>query len=731
MLLTDKQAPTAGARGRATMYKSCRAAVCLLFVVMGVAGLAVPATSEPVTVKRVPLPRPRPTATAATIPASAEPKVVAAAFMNPEPLNGAAPPVASDTEVAAIKHIVDLLRSGERAEATEFERTIDDPLARKLAEWIILRDDDNDADFSRYNAFVLANPGWPSVGMFRRRAEAMLWQDHTDPSAVRVFFASIGPLTGKGRLALARALLAQGDRGAAQAYVSEAWRLDPMSRDLEAQALEDFHDLITRADDRARMATRFYANDNDAALRAAERLGGEDLAIGQAWMAVNTKAANANTLLEAVPESALEDARYVFSRVQWLRHNDRIAEAGQLMLTAPRDPAQLYDVDEWWIERRVLARKLLDMSDSKSAYLIVRDAAQPTKENYRVEQMFTAGWIALRYLHDPTTAVSYFVRIPELSQNPIALARSGYWMGRALEAENRQQEARVHYQSAARYTTAYYGQLARARLGLGQLTLASPPRPTAERRAALAQLETVRAAEILYAADARDLVAPMVADLAEKVQDPVELAMLAEIANTFQDARAMHLIGKAALARGLPFDYYAFPTVGIPSYRAIGPAVEPAVVFAIVKQESAFNPLDVSSAKALGLMQVTPDAGRSVARKFKVAFDQKRLLHDTSYNLQMGAAELGGDIEDYGGSYILAFAAYNAGSGRVREWLEQYGDPRDPRVDPIDWVERIPFSETRNYVQRVLENLQVYRVRFGKAPRLLIEADLHRGAATN
>jgi soluble lytic murein transglycosylase len=713
------------------MHKSCRAAVCLLIVVMGIPGLAVPATSEPVPVKHVPLPRPRPTATAATIPASAEPKVVAAAFMNPEPHNGNAPPVTSETEVAAIKHTLDLLRSEKRAEATEFQRTIDDPLARKLAEWIILRDDDNDADFSRYNAFVLENPGWPSLGMFRRRAEAMLWQEHTDPTTVRVFFASVAPLTGKGRLALARALLAQGDRATAQAYVSEAWRLDPMSRDLEAQALEEFHDLITRADDKARMASRFYANDDDAALRAAERLGGEDLAIGQAWMAVNTKAANAYTLLEAVPESALDDARYVFSRVQWLRHNDRIAEAGQLMLTAPRDPAQLYDVDEWWVERRVLARKLLDMGESKSAYLIVRDATQPTKENYRVEQMFTAGWIALRFLHDPTTASSYFVRIPELSQNPIALARSGYWMGRALEAANRQQEARVHYQSAARYTTAYYGQLARARLGLGQLTLAGPPRPTAERRAALAQLEIVRAVEILYAADARDLVAPMVADLAEKLQDPSELAMLAEIAGAFQDARAMHLVGKAALARGLPFDYYAFPTVGIPSYRAIGPAVEPAVVFAIVKQESAFNPLDVSSAKALGLMQVTPDAGRYVARKFKVAFDQKRLLHDTAYNLQMGAAELGGDIEDYGGSYILAFAAYNAGSGRVREWIQQYGDPRDPHVDPIDWVERIPFSETRNYVQRVLENLQVYRVRFGKAPRLLIEADLHRGAVAN
>jgi soluble lytic murein transglycosylase len=713
------------------MYQSCRAAGFLLFVVMGIPGLAVPAMSGPATVKGVPLPRPRPTATAATIPASADQQVIAAAFTNPEPLNGAAPPVASETEVAAVKHTIDLLRSSKRAEAAEFERTIDDPLAHKLAQWIILRDDNNDADFSRYNAFVLENPGWPSLGMFRRRGEAMLWQEHTDPSTVRAFFSSLRPFTCKGRLALARALLAQGDRITAQAYVSEAWRLDPMPRDLEAQALEEFRDVITRADDKARMASRLYANDNDAALRAAERLGGLDLAIAEAWMAVNTKAANANTLLEAVPVSARNDAGYVFSRVQWLRHNDQIAEAGQLMLTAPRDPAQLYDVDEWWIERRVLARKLLDIGESKSAYLVVRDAAQPTKENYRVEQMFTAGWIAFRFLHDPTTAASHFARIPEFSQNPIALARGGYWSGRALEAANRPQEARAHYQSAARYTTAYYGQLARARLGLGQLTLAPPPRPSPERRAALAQLEIVRAAEILYAADARDLVAPMVADLAEKLPDTGELAMLAEIASRYQDARAMHLIGKAALARGLPFDQYAFPAVGIPSYRPIGPAVEPAVVFAIVKQESAFNPLDVSAAKALGLMQVTPDAGRYVARKFKVAFDQKRLLHDTAYNLQMGVAELGGDIEDYGGSYILAFAAYNAGSGRVREWLEQYGDPRDPSVDPIDWVERIPFSETRNYVQRVLENVQIYRVRFGKAPRLLIEADLRRGAVAN
>jgi peptidoglycan lytic transglycosylase len=240
-------------------------------------------------------------------------------------------------------------------------------------------------------------------------------------------------------------------------------------------------------------------------------------------------------------------------------------------------------------------------------------------------------------------------------------------------------------------------------------------------------LEVVRALELLYALDERELAAPFVADLADKSTDQPALAMLAEIAEKNHDARSVLLIGKLALGRGFPFDQYAFPVGGLPRYSAIAPEVEPAVMYSIARQESAFNPKTVSSAKAMGLMQVTPEAGRYIAKKFGVSFDQHRLLHDSVYNVQMGAAELHDNIERYRGSYILTFAGYNAGSGRVKEWIERYGDPRDPRVDPVDWVERIPFSETRNYVQRILENMQVYRVRFGGGTRLMIEADLRRG----
>jgi soluble lytic murein transglycosylase len=714
------------------------------------AAMATPKTATPkttaVSTNSLPLPRPRPAFTISvnaagaalasaggSIEVSSAAPVTVAAYTPPPatkatPLAAAPATPLSQADVDAVKHAIQLVRSGKIDEATVVERGISDSSARKLVEWIILRNDDNGVDFVRYRAFISANPTWPNMVTLRRRAEAMLWQERAPSAVVRAYFANAKPLSAKGRFALARALLSDGDREGAQADAREAWRIDSFPHELEIQAQDLFGDMITRADEKMRMDRRLYtADDADAGLRAAQRLGGYEPAIAKARIAVTAKTANAKALLDAVPAAAQRDAGYIYSRVQWLRRNDKIAEAGALMLTAPRDVHQ--DLDEYWIERRLLARKLLDIGDPKTAYAVVRDALPPTKENYRAEHQFTAGWIALRFLNDPATAAQHFSRVAVGNSNPITIARAGYWMGRAAEAAHKPQEARAHYQAAARYTTAYYGQLARARLGHGELVF--NPRPAADARFAGSKPEVVRAAEILYAIGEPEMVVPMAADLADKATDQAALAMLADLAEKHGDARSVLLIGKTALGRGFPFDHYAFPTTGLPRYSAIGPQVEAAVVYSIARQESAFNPKTVSSAKALGLMQVTPEAGRYIAKKFNVTFDQKRLLHDSVYNMQVGAAELGDVIERYRGSYILAFAGYNAGPGRVKEWVARYGDPRDSRVDPVDWVERIPFSETRNYVQRVLENVQVYRVRFGGGSKLMIEADLRRGLSAD
>jgi soluble lytic murein transglycosylase len=666
-------------------------------------------------------------ATASIVPtavAPALPKLVPAAPFAVAPTTST-----SAADIALVKRALDLVREQETGKAVAVQRTIEDPLARKLIEWAILRSDDHEANFDRFAGFIAANPSWPSIGMMRKRAEAGLWDEKRDPAAVRAFFGAGKPATAKGRFALARAMMAQGDRAGAAQYAREAWRGDSLSGDLEKQAEETFGEFLTRADHKARMERLFYAGETDDATRIAQRLGGAEVAIAKARTAVIDKSSKAGSLLDAVPENARHDGGYIFARAQWLRRQEKWAEAGRVLLTAPRDPALQVNLDEWWTERRLVARGLLDAGDAATAYRVAADAAPPPKENNRAEHEFTAGWIALRFLNNANAAYQHFARVGSGTIHPTTLARAEYWQGRAAEAAGHTRDARGHYEAAARYPTAYYGQIARAKLGLGDFAVRRPPEPS--NKAALMNLEVVRAVQILYAVDARDLIIPFATDLAENAVDVGALAIVAETAQKYDDARTMLYLGKAALARGFAFEVYAFPTNGIPDYRMVGPPVDRSVVYSIARQESAFNPRAVSPAKAMGLMQVLPGTARMVAKKFGLSFDAKRLLSDAAYNAQIGTAELGDRLQDYRGSYILTFCAYNAGPGRVRQWLSRYGDPRDADADPIDWVERIPIAETRNYVQRVIENMQVYRAQFGNGARLMIEADLRRGGTAN
>jgi soluble lytic murein transglycosylase len=630
-------------------------------------------------------------------------------------------------DIAAVKRVIEAVRKGKEADANAAEASITDPVARKLAEWVILRSDNTNPTFQRFAAFVDANPSWPHSPLFRRRAENALWNDGIDDRTVRAFFSRQQPSTAKGRFMLARTLLTQGDRDGAAALVRYAWRNDECSAEVENRVLEMFGNMLSTADHKARMEQRFYADDVASGLRAAERLGGNDVAIGKARAAVLRKAGNAKALLDAVPASAQSDPGYIFARVQWLRQNNKTEEASKLILTVPKNPDLLFNLDQWWLERRLLVRKLLDERDAQTAYRVAREAATPMRGFYRVDAHFTAGWVALRYLNDPKTAAEHFARIMEGMVNPHALARGGYWQGRAAEAMGQSAQAKAFYETAAQHTATYYGQLARARLGLTDLGLRGPPAFTPQEQNVLGNLEVVRAAEILYSLDERDMLASIFAELGESATDIAGMAMLGELAGKHGDGRAMLLLGESAYGRGLPLDYYAYPVVGLPDYQPIAPPIEAAVAYSIARQESHFNQKVVSSAHAMGLMQVTPAAAIDTAARFKVTYNRDRLLKDPVYNMQMGAAELSNLFTGYNGSYILTFAGYNAGRGRVKQWIAAYGDPRDPNVDPVDWVERIPLSETRNYVERIMENLQVYRARFGGGTRLLIEADIKRG----
>lgn len=675
-------------------------------------------------------PHSAPAVTATVRPSSTAPVLAPATRQHAAPRKPVVPAAVAATSSTSqadkdtLASVIELVHKRKSGDATNAAAGISDPVARKLAEWIILRSEDNGATVERYRAFLSANPSWPSQTFLRRRLEAAMWDDRRDDSVAWSWFENESPISAKGRFALAKAMLARGDRANAERLVREAWRSDPMSEDTENNALDQFGALLTPGDQKARMDTLLYGSEHEAALRAANRLGAGYVALARARIAAYKKAPNTRALLDAVPRELHGDPGFIFSKIQLLRREEKFAEAAQLMLSAPRDPNRLYNLDEWWIERRLLARKMIDTEQFRSAYLIARDAALPSRDIYKTEQEFTAGWIALRFLNDPAAAAQHFARIGVGSVNPTTLARAGYWQGRAAEAAGRQQEARNAYARAAEQSTSYYGQLARAKLGLPQIGLNSQPRGRGAER-----LEIVRAAQLLYELDERALAVPMLADMGEN-GDPEVLAGLGELTQHYGDARGMLLVGKAALNRGLPFDFYAYPVNGIPRFTQIGPEVERSIVYAIARQESAFNPSVVSPARAYGLMQVTPDAARYVCKRHGATYDLARLKNDSSYNATLGAAELGGLLEDYRGSYIMTFAAYNAGRGSVRKWIDRYGDPRDPKVDAVDWVELIPFSETRNYVQRIMENLQVYRARFGGGSRLQIEADLRRGAGS-
>jgi soluble lytic murein transglycosylase len=719
-----------------------------LALAVALSGLAADAADK----RKVPLPKPRPIARN-VVPGTSAKNVAPAAKTSAKDTAGAAPAIepatrqhaavppparkpppqaavaatssTSQADTDALENVIELVRAHKPADATQAETAISDPVAKKLAEWIILRSEDNGASVERYRAFIAANPSWPSQSFLRRRLEAALWDDHRDDATAWSWFENESPLSAKGKFSLARAMIGRGDRANAERLIRDAWRNDAMSEDTESTALDLFGALLTPGDQKARMDLLLYGTEHEAAMRAAKRLGADQVALAKARIAASRKAPNTKALLDAVPRELQGDPGYIFNKIQLLRREEKFTDAAQLMLSAPKDPGRLYNLDEWWIERRLLARKMIDVGEYRSAYVIARDAALPSRDIYKTEQEFTAGWIALRFLADPALAAQHFARIGVGSVNPTTLARAGYWQGRAAEAGGRAQDARAAYTAAAAQSTSYYGQLARAKLGLPQIELNGAP---SGRARGIERLEIVRATQLLYELDEREIAIPIYADMGDN-GDPDALVGLGELASRYADARGMLLLGKAALNRGLPFDFYAYPVTGIPPFKSIGPDVEQSVIFAIARQESAFNPAVVSPAQAYGLMQVTPDAGKYVCKKYGASFDLGRLKKDPVYNAALGAAELGGLIEDYRGSYIMTFAAYNAGRGSVKKWVDRYGDPRDPKVDAVDWVELIPFAETRNYVQRIMENLQVYRTRFGGGSQLQIEADLHRGAS--
>ncbi len=616
-----------------------------------------------------------------------------------------------ERDLTGLAEAIAFYRAGDLARGDGAAATAKDKIVKTALEWIALRSLPRETGFERLQAFMQAHPVWPALDWLKKRSEEALFGDRKSSALIKTFFSGADPETAAGKLALARVLTDDGKTSEAAALVRAVWREADLNPQLEAKVKTDFGTYLNKADHKFRADRLLYKEQIAGAFRAAALAGPDVLALAKARAAVINEGPS-DKLLAAVPLPLRTDPGYLFAQIHKLRHAGKIRAAADIMLAAPRDLSRLIDGDEWWIERRLLARKLLDQNDATTAYKLCAEHSAVSHE-MRIEAEFHAGWIALRFLNDPARAAGHFDAIAKLAETPMSRARAAYWQGRSAEAssaDDAETMARTFYEQAAVYQTTYYGQLARGKLGLVIL----PIRAISNEARGEDREDVIKVIELLYAAGEKDLAASLVIEAARHLADETQVAALASLVAKQRDAHLSLSFGKIVSLRGMPIDALAFPDYGVPVFEPLQNSAASSVVYSVARQESAFEPAAVSSAGAKGLMQMILSTAKRTADHEGVDFDAKRLLTDAAFNANLAARHLGELMTEQKGSYILTFAAYNAGGKRVKEWIDAHGDPRKPGVDPIDWVERIPFTETRNYVQRVIENLSVYRVRLGE-----------------
>ncbi len=593
-------------------------------------------------------------------------------------------------------------------------------LDRHILAWAIALTGGRDVPATEIARAASELSGWPGMKTLRVNMEKALYREDRPANEVIQAFGRAEPESPEGAMALAKAYLLVGDAGRARRLIAGVWRNERLDKDTEQKILRQFQTLLTRADHKYRMDKALYQDRVGDAARAANLAGAKNLYAARA--AAIRGNGNAGKQLNAVSRAERADPGYRLALVEDARKDGRTSQAAELLTNAPRDPAALIEPDAWWNERRIVARDLLDLGKNQLAYKVAAThLAESSAE--AVEAEFHAGWIALRFLGDASTASRHFSRIVKISNKPLSLSRGYYWLGRAAEAGG-PGIAAGYYRNAAHYAATYYGQLAAARLGRQPGAIEFPSPGTTERRR-FESREAVRAIRRLEEIGSDWRAAAIYRALAQELDSPGELALLSVMAERRGDHHLVLQVGKIAYWRGIDAPALAFPIGVIPSSANIS-ASGKALAYAIARQESAFNPAARSSAGALGLLQLMPGTAKSMARKVGLSYSASRLTTDAGYNATLGAQFLGEQIGNFDGSYVLTFAAYNAGPRRAREWINRFGDPRGMSLDQIvDWVERIPFTETRNYVQRIMENYEVYKMRLGAEAN--IDKDLRLG----
>lgn len=603
-------------------------------------------------------------------------------------------------------------------EAEALAARLRDPVAADLARWLQLRGDD--PSWPELYDFLTRNPDWPGTSRLRKTAERLM-PAGLRPAEVIAFFAPEAPATGTGALALARALHASGRQAEADAEAARAWTELSMTANEEAAILSAFPRTVAKGN-WTRLDMLLWRGLEGEAKRAAARMGPAERSLAAARSGLRAKRRGVDDLISAVPPARADDAGLAWERFNWRAQRGLAAGAETLLLERSTSVAALGRPEAWAKRRRSMARQAQRNGRIDTAYRLA-SRHHLTEGSDFADLEWLSGWLSLRFMNNPARAATHFQRFETAVVTPISLGRAGYWIGRALEAKGDAKGARVAYIRGARHQTSFYGQLAAEKLGGAADDLMASAYPVARMPdRAMGPDGVLQAALLLDAGGERRLSHWFFTHLAQRAGGETQFAALAGLALKIDRPEVAVRIAKTAARSGsiLPAAYYPLTDLA----QMSGP-VPTALALAVARQESEMNPQAVSPAGARGLMQLMPGTAKLVAGKIDLPYGFARLTADWRYNATLGQEYLSWLVEEFGALPLVA-AGYNAGPHRVRTWMKRYGDPRGRGTDAmIDWMETIPFNETRNYAQRVMEGLHVYETRLsGEAPPIMLSARL-------
>ncbi len=590
-------------------------------------------------------------------------------------------------------------------EARRLAARAKDPLLGKVVIWLDLTRPGPGRDFKEMAAFLKANPDWPLRYTLTQQAERAM-PDYLKPQDVLQWFGEREPSTAEGAMKLAGALIATRQEQRAERVVQTAWVERDFDREDEQTFLQRFGHLLHAKEHWARLDRLLWDDERDDAIRQLARVDKDHQALARARMKLEDQAKDAAAAVAAVPQSLRNDPGLIFERARLLRRQDKFEQAADLLDPPPQNVPK---PDLMWAELKKAARGSLDSGNVSAAYRLAAAHGSDSGEAF-AEGEFLAGWIALRFLDDAPTAMRHFTALYAGTTSIISQSRGAYWAGRAAEQMGDVAKAQDWYKAAAKGITSFYGQVAALRLAdKREIRLAGTPKPSAKEKQVFDKKELVRVVRQLTAVGEGDRTRLFLSKLMELSSKPAEYQLVAGLADEIKRRDFAVAVAKEARTRGVEMIDYLYPVIKLPE----GQNPEPALILGLIRQESAFDAGAVSAAGARGLMQLLPSTAKGVAKKIGVKFAEKR-LSEASYNVTLGRAYVDDLLNRFDGSYVLTAAAYNAGPSRARDWIYTYGDPRQRGVDVIDWIESLPFDETRNYVMRVLENTQIYRARLNK-----------------